>query len=709
MKVRILLIGFVSVLFTQIIFAQHAHEGENGYRLCGTDSLLREAMKNPEVRRQREELEKFTKDYIDNKLYQQEKTIKVIPVVFHIIHNYGSENISKAQVLDALRIINEDFKLLNADVSDIIPQFQGIVGNPQIEFRLARKDPNGQCTDGITRTVSPLTFSASDAVKDIISWNTSKYLNIWIVESLENGAGGYSYLPGTPINDNYRGIILVNSQFGSIGTSNSSNFSARTLTHEIGHFLNLYHVWGYSNDPGVPSNCSMDDDVTDTPNTIGTLLTCDLAQSTCGVLDNVQNYMDYATCAKMYTQGQVARMSAALNSTVGGLSYLWQQSNLIATGTNDGYSTAACAPKADFISNATQGCVGATINFSDISYNADVDSTWHWNWTFSGGTPATSTLQNPSVVYNSQGTYNVSLTVGNSTGSTSKTKTQYIKVYGIGGGESMPLMEGFESTSFPSHPSDPNKNWTIAGTSTLKWERTTATKATGVASIRLRNLNLPAGSVNTFTSPNIDMSSNAVPINITFKVAYAQKNNTSIDKLRVLISKNCGYTWIPRYSRIGVSLATNGGGYVASTFLPSANQWREETVSISALANSPNALIQFEFTSEGGNNIYIDDINITGAVGIEDMNNVISEFQIYPNPVSYDSYVSFYLNENKNTQFTIYDMIGRVVYSKNMGVLPQGAHDYAFNEFTNNLKAGVYLFEMNADGVKSTRKIVLMN
>ena len=318
MKVRIFILCLISVFFTQLIYAQHNHE--NGYRLCGTDSLLREALKNPEVRKQREELEKFTKYYIDNKLYQQEKTIKVIPVVFHVIHNYGSENISKAQILDALRIINEDYKLLNTDVSDIIPEFQGIVGNPQVEFRLARKDPNNQCTDGITRTVSPLTFSASDAVKDIISWDTDKYLNIWIVETLENGAGGYSYLPGTPVNDNYRGIILVNSQLGSIGTSNSSNFAARTLTHEIGHFLNLYHVWGYSNEPGLASNCNMDDEVTDTPNTIGTLLTCDLAQNTCSSLDNVQNYMDYATCAKMFTQGQVARMLAAFNSTVGGLS-----------------------------------------------------------------------------------------------------------------------------------------------------------------------------------------------------------------------------------------------------------------------------------------------------------------------------------------------------------------------------------------------------
>jgi len=708
MKIRILLFGIIFICFSGFINAQQHHDHENGSRLCGTDELLREALKNPEVRKQREELDKFTKYYIENNLYKQEKTVKVIPVVFHIIHNYGPENISKAQVLDALRIINEDYKLLNSDVSDIIPQFQGIVGNPQVEFRLARKDPNNQCTDGITRTVSSLTFSAGDNVKDLISWNTNKYLNIWVVDQLANGAGGYSYLPGTAPSANYGGVILVHTQLGSIGTADGSNFAARTLTHEIGHFFNLYHVWGYSNEPGLASNCNMDDEVDDTPNTIGTLLTCNLSQSTCSLLDNVQNYMDYATCAKMFTQGQVTRMLAALNSTVGGLSYLWQTSNLVATGTNNGYVGNECTPKADFIASATQGCPGVTINFSDLSYNADEDSTWTWHWTFTGGTPSTSTLKNPSIVYNTPGTYTVMLAVGNSTGTNSVTKTQYVKVFGNGGGESMPLVQGFENASFPVNTSDANKNWTIAGTSSLKWERTTAVKATGVASIRLRNLSISSGSVNTFTSPNIDMSNINSPINITFKVAYAQKDNSSIDKLRLLVSKTCGNTWIPRYSRLGVGLATNGGAYVTSTFVPTATQWKDETVSISTLANSPNTLIQFELTSGGGNNIYIDDINITGAVGIEDINNVVSEFQIYPNPVSYDSYVSFFLNESKTTQFAIYDMIGRVVYNKKLGLLQQGAHDFAINEIIPGLKSGVYLFELNAGGLKTSRKIVVL-
>ena len=708
MKIRIFIFCFTLIIFPLFINAQLLHGYENGYRLCGTDELYREALKNPEVRKQREALNKFTQYYIENKLYKQEKSIKIIPVVFHVIHNYGPENISKAQILDALRIINEDYKLLNADVSDIIPEFQGIVGNPQVEFRLARKDPNNQCTDGITRTATPLTFSAGDNVKDLISWNTNKYLNIWIVDLLENGAGGYSYLPGTAPNANYAGVILVNTQLGSIGTSGGSNFAARSLTHEIGHFFNLYHTWGYSNQPGVASNCNMDDEVGDTPNTIGTLLTCNLAQSTCSLLDNVQNYMDYATCAKMFTQGQVDRMLAALNSNIGGLSYLWQPSNLIATGTNDGYVADECIPKADFIATTTQGCPGVTINYTDLSYNADEDSTWTWNWSFPGGTPSTSALKNPGIVYNSPGTYNATLTVGNSSGTNTYTRSQYIKVLDNGGGESIPLLQGFESPTFPTDLSYPDKNWVIAGTSSLKWERTTVANATGTACLRLRNTSIASGSVNTFTTPNIDMSNINTPINITFKVAYAQKDNTSSDKLRILVSKNCGNTWQPRYSRIGVGLSSNGGAYVTSTFIPTATQWKDETVGISVLANSLNTLIQFEFTSGDGNNIYIDDINITGALGIEDLNNVITEFQVYPNPVSYDSYVSFFLNEGKNTQYTVYDMIGKAVYNKDWGLLQQGSHDFAIKEIVSGLKAGIYVLELNAGGIKASRKFVVL-
>jgi len=703
---------FIAVLLALVIVRANAQDGCCDFhhpqdKVCGTGTIFKKLMENPEFRAERLEIEKYTQDFIEKGLHNQDKSIKVIPVVFHIIHEYGSENISNAQIHDVMQIINEDFKKLNSDVSDVIPQFTGIAGNPQIEFRLARLDPNGNCTDGITRTVSALTNNADDNVKDLIVWNTSRYLNIWVVERISHGAGGYSYLPSNWLPANYRGIVVINSQLGSMGTSNGSNFAARTLTHEIGHFFNLLHPWGQSNTPGLQTNCSDDDGVSDTPNTIGTMLTCNLSQNTCSSLDNVQNFMDYATCSRMFTQGQVTRMQAALSSTVGGLYYLWQPANLTLTGTNNGYPTTPCAPKADFIANATQACVGGTINFSDKSYNAEVDGSWTWQWTFPGGTPATSTSQNPSITYNTPGTYNVSLTVANATGSNVKTRNQYIRIYPIGGGENMPVFESFENSVFPAHPSDPTKNWVVQGNSNLTWERSTAASHSGNASLRIRNFTIPDGSVNTLTSPNIDMSSIEAPISITFKLAYAQRNAESSDRLRVLVSTNCGYTWIPRYNRTGIGLVTNGGTFVGGNFIPNASQWKEELVNISVVANNKNTLIRFECTSSGGNYLYIDDINITGVVGIDETSNSISDFQIFPNPASYDTYITYSSTVSGNTKFTVYNMLGSVVAQHDRGYLPKGAYDVKLSDILSQPAPGIYMVELNIGGQRTIRRLAV--
>ena len=170
-----------------------------------------------------------------------------VPVVMHIIHTGGSNNISDAQVLDAMRIINLDFSKTNADTSQIASLFVSRIANVGFRFRLAKLDPSGNCTTGITRTYSTQTNIGDDAVKQLIVWDQSRYLNVWICENA-NGAGGYSILPcqGGPSD----GIVIRNAQFGSIGTSGGNNLSHRSLTHEIGHYFGLPHTWGGSNTPG---------------------------------------------------------------------------------------------------------------------------------------------------------------------------------------------------------------------------------------------------------------------------------------------------------------------------------------------------------------------------------------------------------------------------------------------------------------------------
>lgn len=288
-----------------------------------------------------------------------------IPVVVHIIHNAGTNNISDEQVLDAMRIVNEDYSKSNADTLDVIPAFRPIHANIGFRFRLARLDPNGNCTSGITRTFSAQTLVGDDNVKNLIRWDPSRYLNVWVCENA-NGAGGYAYLPCS--GNTLDGIVVRNAQFGGIGTSlaSRSERARRTFTHELAHYFGILHTWGANNTAGDPANCGTDDDILDTPNTIGSATTvCDLNAAPCGVLANVQNHMDYAQCTKMFTLGQRAVMRASLN--LGCRSRLVSAANLVATGTNDGYQAPMCAPTVAFSASQQQICEGSSVSFTDAT------------------------------------------------------------------------------------------------------------------------------------------------------------------------------------------------------------------------------------------------------------------------------------------------------------------------------------------------------
>jgi len=235
-----------------------------------------------------------------------------IPVVFHVLHHGGAENISDAQILDAVRILNEDFNKRNADTAQVTPVFQSIIGNAQITFELATIDPQGNPTTGIERIyTSYITAPVADSFY-VNQWNPSAYLNIW---SVKNGPVQPPHPLSPASADSFPerdGIVMLNSYIGSVGSG--SSVIGRALTHQVGHFLNLMHTWGDTNDPGIACG---DDSVSDTPPTRGST-TCNLNLSYCNppVVENVQNFMEYSYCSKMFTQGQVNRMKACLNDTV---------------------------------------------------------------------------------------------------------------------------------------------------------------------------------------------------------------------------------------------------------------------------------------------------------------------------------------------------------------------------------------------------------
>jgi hypothetical protein len=291
-----------AVILSVFALLSAALAGAQDFDRCYTTEMFRERVKNhPGILAVQRQLELVTRHPSVEALSGMQRTqgtVRIIPVVFHILHNYGPENISDAQVLDEVRILNEDFRMRNPDTVAIVPAFKHIAADCEIEFRLATIDPNGNCTNGIDRIVSTLTENAGDQSK-LNPWPDHQYLNIWVVSSLAwSGVAAYAYYPGTaPAGAD--GVISQHRFIGSIGTGSPG--TSRVITHEVGHCFNLTHVWGDTNDPGV--SCG-DDSVSDTPITEG-WTSCNLNGSSCGnSLDNVQNYMEYAYCDRMFTQGQ---------------------------------------------------------------------------------------------------------------------------------------------------------------------------------------------------------------------------------------------------------------------------------------------------------------------------------------------------------------------------------------------------------------------
>jgi hypothetical protein len=254
--------------------------------------------------------------------------IKVIPVVVHVVHNpaNSAENISEAQINSQIEVLNLDYRKKNPDIAAIPPVFAKLAADARIEFTLATTDPQGNVTNGITRTVTTETkFDIDDRVKSAATgganpWPSDKYLNVWVCQ-LSGGLLGYAQFPGGSSDTD--GVVITHTGFGTTGTAAPPFNLGRTATHEIGHWLNLHHIWGNDGD-----GCNGSDFVEDTPNQAGfntgtptfPHVTCDNGPNG----DMFMNYMDYTDDVGMFmfTTGQVLRMQAALNNERSGLGQL---------------------------------------------------------------------------------------------------------------------------------------------------------------------------------------------------------------------------------------------------------------------------------------------------------------------------------------------------------------------------------------------------
>ena len=904
---------FFSCLFLGSVFffaGKNTISAQGQYQCGTTQAHQRLYEKHPELEKAQAEYNAILDEQIKTKKANRTaEQVYIIPIVFHIIHTNGSENISDAQINDQLAILNRDFRKLNADTAAIVPPYQAASADTKIEFRLAQIDPNGNCTNGIDRIYSHKTNQANDGSK-LNPWPRSKYLNVWVIKTMESvGTAGYAYYPSAThpwYLEPYDGIIIIHQYIGSIGTGTVGQ--SRALTHEIGHWLNLPHTWGSTNEPEV--GCG-DEGVNDTPITKGHLscgnrydYTCDSKALTAtysfggvttasgttdptaspeavdssitfssatangvsansatagmfafsdwsnggsaidgdttyasltgaintakyyeftvspdlfsnalslsaitfnvqrnmkgvrtfavrssadgyasnlaatispanpnlsaragniffikndtavsltgskitltgasftninnasrtfriygwnaedstgtfgidnvsltgthGVIENVENYMEYSYCSKMYTYDQKARMRAALDNFLSARDNVWIGSNLAATGT-DGSGT-TCVPKVDFYANKYMVCPGGSVTFTKnvMNITAGVPTTYAWSFDIGTGTPTLSSAATPTITYNTPGMYNATLTATNAGGVGTLTKSMLIYVTDGFAQVSNTYVQNFEnSTEYYSHwfSKDPDNN-------SRTWWYTGAAGYNSSHSVVMNGYYNYAYDVDELYSPSYNLTYIASPA-LTFRCAAATKATSAADlteKLIVYSSIDCGATWQTRKTLSGSAFIN--ASYHPEEFVPSSpSQWALQTVTIPGTVATANTRFKFEYTSGNeSNNIYIDDINITGVLGIDNSSLADANVSIYPNPANETATVSYNLVKKGNVKIELMDVLGKKIMEANKMNQMEGEYTFQISKQDLNLLNGIYFVKFSIDNTSVTKKLVI--
>ena len=624
-----------------------------------------------------------------------------IPMVFHILHTGGSENIADSQVVDAVRILNRDYRKLNADTSSVVAAFQSLIGDVKIEFRLATKDPNGNCTNGILRHWDLNTdWPAVDFNNYLYTWNPAMYLNVYIVKTMTGGAAGYTFLPGSGIPSNGDAVVILSTYIGAIGTGIA--FTSRALTHEVGHWFNLQHPWGSTNQPGVACG---DDGVMDTPITKG-FSSCNLNNDmicTPGVEENVQNYMDYSYCSRMFTLNQVTRMQTAAGSVINGRDNLSTNTNLINTGVLNPGSN--CIPELQISAPTYMACSGNSLSLNSYTFNAN-PTTYAWT-ADNGATVINPSFPNVQVVFNNQGNTNVTCIVSNANGSNSQSASFTI-LPGIAD-ITAPQVEGFELGVLPP-------NWTVLNPTTpnVKWQITQDGASSGASSIRIAGDSLQPGAVEIVETPSYDFKNNP-NARYSFYLSYARGNLSNSDLFKVQASKKCDGIWEDVWFANLFLIANQSNGTTSVPLITGSSGWIQHILSndinFQDFSGEDNVRFRFYFQEDPngggyGNRLYLDDINFAeNSVGINALTRSIG-FAVYPNPSASVFNVDFTLAQPAKISYKVVSATGVVLLSSSEQIFNEGSHQLIING-NDQLSKGIYFLNFDMNGLKMNRKLIV--
>jgi PKD repeat protein len=404
----------------------------------------------------------------------------------------------------------------------------------------------------------------------------------------------------------------------------------------------------------------------------------------------VQNYMEYSYCSRMFTQGQANRMRAALQSNTAQRNQLWTSANLAETGV---LNPPLCA--ASFTSSQYTVCAGDEVAFFDDSYHNVVS--WNWDFgdgqTFGGNDPLIH--KNPSHAYAEPGIYSVTLTVSNGVQSISATETAFVRVLSSAMMQS-PFSEGFEGT-WPGTWISNNINGDEA------WETTSTAFYSGSKSLRLRNFNIDAGNVDELYSATIDLTG-AEMATISYKWAWANRSTETDDRLRLSASGDCGLSWSMRKMHKGTTNLPTADPTDAF-FVPSGiDEWSQTSVElINDEWFNDRFRFKFDFTSYGGNNLYLDDINVVGqfASGVREVTPLFI-YSVYPNPTEGNMTLDIQQLSSEPVQILLVNSLGQAVKEVYNGLLTSGKHLFEIEEQA----AGLYTLVLSKGTHSDIRRVV---
>jgi len=722
----------------------------NAQKACGTDDVYNRLKSlHPEIAVNEAELEKEIQAKLSNlDLSKFEKTTTTysdtvtydIPVVVHVIHDYGTENLSDDSIINAVNYYSMIYQCQNADTSDVIAPFKKYVGNAHVRLHLATIDPSGKPTRGITRHQSYLTINGGDQAK-MDDWPQNEYVNIWFINTFSGahtGAAAYAYYPSSGASMPYYD--------GIIGLASYLNYD-KAIPHEFGHVFNLEHLWGNTNNPDVACG---DDAVDDTPptkghNPVGCVASA-LYDTTCsfnyfkkyksvGGLDsivnypdtnNAQNIMEYTYCQKMFTIGQVKRMRAALTSTTAGRNNLWSASNLTATG--------ALAPRpdlkpiADFsVERGTGGlrpfdrsfflCANSTTSFAFANHSWN-DTITNVLWQFSNG-PASNNINSMGTVSNSfsqPGWVTVTLiATGNNTGDDTLVRAKAVYVADTNSIAPSGYVQNFVDSASTS-------NWPMFNyyNNNFLWQLYTGAGYGDGSCVRFRSYDArtapanytgnPIGDYDDLISPAFDLTGLGSTVNLNFYTSGATRPNSysvANDSLDIYANTTCGSRWFKIATLTGSSLSNNS---IQSTeFVPTSNsQWQAQTITIPSGYISNRTFIKFRYRSgDNGNNLYLDKFSISPFS--TEVNEVIAEkskLSIFPNPASSNCKVVFMTGADGIVSYSVKDITGKTVFSQNSKYTPS---TLVQQELERNIfpTAGMYFVTVQmTDGVYTQKLII---